>query len=169
MNNQKNTYKYKKAENILNNIRDEYELSSEEITFLYNFYVINAIYDNCYKRKDLKKDYGWELKNLKSKIKIVLDVDDIYYKTSHEYSNFELNNLNDNWICILNNDKGNSLLSLLAIIRHFLCHSCFRTIYSTKEEKMILFQTNNKDNVTSRGVIKLDTLFEIANIISKKY
>lgn len=164
----KNTFKYEKNSNILNKVNDEYKLSEEEIAFLYDFYVINSVYSGCYKKKDLKEDYGWEIKELKSQMKNIINIDEIFYSNSNNYKNIHFCNSSYDLVCILNNDQGNAVLSFLTYIRHALCHSCFRTVYSVEKKKMILFQTNDNNNVTSRGIIKLDTLFAIANLISKQ-
>ena len=161
-----NTYKYIKAENILNGINDEYHLSNGEIAKLFDFYVIHSVYDHCFKRKDLTKDYGWNIKLLKPNFNRLIDLKRLFFNDDYNYDSIDFKNYSLEKVCILSNDNGNEIKTFLTIVRHFLCHSCYHTVYSSSNEKMVLFQTNDKYNVTSRGIIKLKTLFNIVDLIS---
>ena len=81
----KQTYRYIKANTIIGNSNTE--LSNDELSLLYRFYVLNSPCKGCSDQPKDFKDYGWQItKNfhydhksigLKQKLNAVFDVDNI--------------------------------------------------------------------------------------------
>ena len=177
------TYKYRKQNSILLPISDEYELTQEEYSYLYKFFVTFSMCKNDSFKKRSFTDYGWTNNSLKagspihSALKAVIDLNNSTFKFQKDgILSFAAMNLPDGLqaeydterFLIAESDESSQYLMLFHRIRNCLSHGKFVLKYSSDNQKMIVFQDNDKDNVTARMILKLETVLSIINTIDNK-
>lgn len=164
---------------------NEYSLTQEEYFLLYNFFVTYSVCKNQSFQKRNFTDYGWQTNNIKQQGKetdlgIMLknhinfnistfngtvDLKDLFKK--NDLIDGILPNYDNERAVITVSRENNKYLNLFHQIRNCLAHGKFMLKYSSNNEKMIVFQDDDSDNVTARMVIKLQTLIDLIFAIDK--
>lgn len=178
------TYKYKESESIILGVEDQYDFSVKEYYQLYSFFVTYSLCGSQSKKKRTLTDYGWEYtsfskSNLQKKLEDVLALngnenfcfnpDDL--KTSfarHDLQDGKIENLDEERGVLVQTSDTNKYLKLFYRIRDGLAHGSFSLRKNCNDEKMIVIQDQDRNNVTARIVIRLNTLLEWIRIIDKK-
>lgn len=193
MNNGKQTYRYIKEKSILYGQIDEYELSKEEYFILYSFFVTYSMCSTQSAKKRTFGDYGWSTHNIEITntfgkrentelgllLKGILDFDNYYFVFSDKddlKEKFKKVGLNDGALSDLDNERAviaktsekNKYLKFFYRIRDCLAHGKFLLKLSSANEKMIVMQDDNGNNVTARIVIKLSSLLNFVKVIDRK-
>lgn len=171
----KQTYRYKVEESILGNIKDEYSLSEHEYYCIYSFYVTYSMCGNQSFKKRNFTDYGWPENSIRyPNLKKVLN-DILKFKESEVFqftekddlkTQFEENNLLDVYklnvdterFVIGKTNEKNQYLKLFHRIRNGFAHGKFKLRLSSNNEKMVVIQDDNGNNVTARIVLRLSTI-----------
>ena len=179
----KQTYQYRQEKSILFGMRNTYEFTDKEYRTLYTFFVTYSLCKSLsWQKKDLKF-YGWDgsyKDTVKSLVESVMAPDDIVVIGNDKPSNtlkqkmeeYGLNNgpLGDvdmERAVVVDKNEDNKFYNLCYHIRNCLAHGKFALIYGTKGQKMIVFQDDDRNNVTGRMVIALDTLLTWIKNIDK--
>lgn len=183
----KQRYKYRKANSILQG-RNEYELEQEEFYVLYNFFVTYSVCENQSFQKRSFVDYGWSTNNIINQDKTDTDLGktlknhlNLYRKEFifSEQDNLKIlfpqNALPDKVLpnydierfVIGITNENNQYIKLFHHVRNCLAHGKFVLKYSSSKEKMIVFQDNDKYNVTARMILKLQTLIDLVKTTDK--
>lgn len=177
------TYKYEQDKSILNGMSNEYELSNTEFRILYMFFVTYSLCRNLsWQKKDLSF-YGWE-GSYKDTVKI--EIDNVLRPDAlvvvgrnkpentlknemvrHDMGNGLLTNFDDERAVIVDKNEDNKFYNLCYHIRNCLAHGKFVLVYSRSNQKMIIFQDDDGNNVTGRMVLSLNTLLTWIKIIDK--
>lgn len=182
MGNTKQTYKYKIKGSILSKGQDEYTLSKNEYYCLYSFFVTYSMCGSQSAKKRTFMDYGWHENNIKNTelgiaLSEVLNLNrnsDFTFTVRDDLSvQFNKCNLKDGFLVDVDCERAvigitrgsNNYLRLFYRVRNGLAHGRFNLRFSSKNEKMVVIQDNDKDNVTARIVIKLNTLLKFIKAI----
>ena len=178
-----NKYKYIKNNSILQPLIDEYILTKSEISKIYSFYVTYSMSGNQSLKKRNFTDYGWksnDIKTIKEKLRELIDFESNNYKfldkegydikSSFEDLNLmdgKLNHIDTERAVVIKTDNTNMVLNYFHRIRDGFAHGKFILKYSSNNERMVIIQDDNGDNVTGRIVVKLETLLGIISIIDR--
>lgn len=185
----KQTYKYRQEDSILQG-KNDYALEQEEYYLLYNFFVTYSVCGTQSFQKRSFIDYGWDTNNIEFKenkkkkdtalgavLKKCLNVyrkEFMFTEKDNLKTLFIQNKLPDKVLpnydterAVIGITNGNRYIKLFHRIRNCLAHGRFLLKYSSNSEKMIVFQDNDKDNVTARMLLKLQTLLDIILAIDK--
>lgn len=178
----KQTYKFKKENSIVHNSPDEYILSESEYCHLYKFFVTYSLCKSQSFKQRLITDYGWSSNSivasgLKEELGRVLALDDnpmfVFTDKNDLRAQFECTNLLDGVpqellqerAVVGRTNEDNKYYKLFHRIRNALAHGRYSLRINARGEKMVVMQDNDRDNVTARLVLKLETLLEIIYIV----
>ena len=180
-------YRYLITDSIVNGNFD-YELSQEEYYQLYSFYVTYSLCENQSHRRRTFSDYGWQTEKIQLKnhsatdlgkvLKSCMNLSDSNFIFNEKDSLkilFKQNHLEDGILSENNTERcvigktnaGNRYLKVFYRIRNCLAHGKFLLKYSSTNERMIVFQDDNRNNVTARMIFKLSTLINIVYSVDK--
>lgn len=186
----KQTYRYRKSDSILQGEND-YALKQDEYYLLYKFFVTYSVCPNQSFQTKSYIDYGWDTNNIEcymnekrkdtdlgATLKRYLDLRSkkfVFTEKDDLKVLFSLNGLPDNLLPDYDTERAvigitnvsNKYNKLFYRIRNCLAHGKFILKYSSHNEKMMIFQDNDKDNVTARIVLKLKTLIDLICAIDK--
>lgn len=179
------TYKYKKADSILQG-KSDYILGQTEYYLLYNFFVTHSVCKNQSFQKRNFIDYGWTTNSIIHQNKAATELGKVFEECvkfnitvfNGKYSIRDLFNQNNLIDGILNDydteravlkktDENNQYIKLFHHVRNCLAHGKFLLKYSSNKEKMVVFQDDDTHNVTARMVLKLQTLIELIFAVDK--
>lgn len=180
-------YKYIKSESIVKGLND-YELEEREYYLLYSFFVTYSLCGSQSFKKRNFEAYGWKTSNIqmshgkedtdlgkmfKRCIQFEIDVASEKKSVKDLFKKYGLGNgvLQDyavERVAIVDNTMNSKYLKLFYRLRNCLAHGSFLLKYSSNNEKMIVLQDNDKNNVTARMVLKLKTLINLIEEIDKK-
>lgn len=184
------TYKYISENSIIYNLTDDYFFSDEEYRKLHMFFVTYSMCGSQSHKKRMISDYGWQnLKDnssasitnsgLKTQLEKILKLDQnekfIFTENDDLKESFEKVELFDESSNQLLYERAvvgytresNKYYKLFYRIRNALAHGRFSLKYNINAEKMIIIQDNDRNNVTARIVLKLDTIMKIIDVVDK--
>lgn len=179
----KQRYKYIRENSIVLNFKDEYKLLHEEYFLLYSFFVT---YSMCGTQSGKKKnfiDYGWEKENLSDnkelvmELRKIIDLNDgkfVFTDEDNLKEEFQNNKLTDGKLldykterCVIaKTNETNKYLKLFYRIRDGLAHGKFY-LKREQNERMVIIQDDDTQNVTAIIVIKLQTLLDIIRVVAR--
>lgn len=186
------TYPYVKHNSILYGLTDEYSLSKEEYYLLYSFFVTYSMCGTQSAKKKSFTDYGWNSNKIEDtssgkavptalgkSLKTVLEFkrldSSFVFSSNNDLGQLFLNNQLSDGILpeydterfVIGNTTGeNKYTKLFYRIRDGFAHGKYILKYSSRNEKMILFQDNDRTKVTARILLKLNTLLSFATVSS---
>lgn len=184
------SYRYFKAQSILNGLSDEYVLSKDEYGLLYEFFVTYSLCKGQSVRYRTFRDYGWNesitKSGLKQRLSTILELDknpqfvflDNKDNTSKKIaSKFKAVKLENG--ALLNFDyehgvigrtqAGNHYTKLFYRIRNGFAHGKYILKFNDNGEKVIIIQDDGNNSVSARIIIKLDTLLNIIKTIDRNH
>ena len=178
----KQGFKYKKEESIVGNLKDDFELSSQEFYTIFEFFIVSNICRKGSLRKKSLKEYGWgsdslNASGLRKQLQGILSLDNNFVfldkneDIKSQFIKHDLDGRLESLICergvigYINED--NQYFKLFHRIRNCLAHGSFVLKYSFNKEKMVVMQDQDQYNVTARIVLKLKTLLAIISIVKK--
>ena len=177
------TYKYIKSKSILNDSRPEVVLDSKVEYLLLKFFVVNTPCENISRRSISLKEFGWREKynsknGLEKKLNPIIDINAnnfIFTEEDDLLDKFKENQLTDNMLEDITTERfvvgrtseSNKLLKLLRHIRNCLAHGKYLVINTSINQQMMIMQDDDKNNVTARIVLGVNTLIEMIKIIDK--
>lgn len=178
------TYKYIIASSMIFNHKDEYCLSMKEYNVLHEFFITYSMCKNSSFKTKTFTDYGWSSDNISKagcleQLSNILLLDKnknfLFYAGEDIKQQFNMLNLLDEFTNDIDTERAvikrtfeeNNYFRLFNRIRNALAHGNYKLVYSSKNEKMIIIQDNDRYNVTARIVIKLNTIFELIKVIDK--
>lgn len=179
-------YKYKKDNSIVNPNLNEYELSTYEYYELYMFFVTYSMCGNQSLKKKSLEDYGWEgttfrnsglMSELEKVLKLNGNENFSFCEDGNLCDAFRKCNLEDGEdvsvdterAVIAKTSEDNKYLKLFHRIRNGLSHGSFSLRNNLHGQKMIVIQDQDKNNVTARIVIRLDTLLCFIRTIDRSH
>jgi hypothetical protein len=183
----KPTYKYRKQASIIGTAPDEYDLTENEYYRLYSFFVTYSMCQSQSSKNRSFVDYGWPENNIQkpplhNSLKAILDVtnnsfvviknnDDgnsmSTYFQSLDLPDGPVSNVEYERAVMVYIDRLNMYMQLFYRIRDALAHGNFSLRISKSNEKMIVMQDNDRNNVTARIVLKLNTLLQLISVIDR--
>ena len=175
-------HRYIVAASILGNSNDEYCLSENEYYKIYSFYVTYSMCGSQSAKKRKFTDYGWPVNNVKDKplakaLASVFSLNgnaDFIITDTNVSAEFKCHNLSDGRlvnvdveraVIVKTNTKLNSYFQLFYRVRNGFAHGKFNLRLSTSNEKMVVIQDNDTNNVTARIVLKLSTILGFIDTI----
>lgn len=182
----KQTYKYKKEESIVDPSRDEYSLSEHDYYLLYSFFVTYSLCGTQSRKKRTLNEYGWSSESftqsgLKKELEKTLkfdanknfcftEEDDLADRfKENDLLNGPLANVDVERAVISKTQGDNKYLKLFYRIRDGFAHGSFSLRLNTSGEKMIVIQDQDKSNVSARLVMKLSTLLQFIYTIDRNH
>jgi hypothetical protein len=185
----KQTYKFIKEQSIVHGLDDEYQLTQEEYYILYNFFVTYSPGEKQSAKKKTFADYGWsgnyERNGLKQLLQNIVDLYDqnhfSFVSENDDENTFKAGcerlNLANGPIQEFSTERAsisitpgtNNYLKLFYRIRDGFAHGNFCLKLSEHNERMIIIQDHDKNNVTARIVFKLQTLLRMIAAIDKNH
>lgn len=171
----KQTYKYIISNSILGQQPDEYSLTVQEYYRIYSFFVTYSICGNQSAKKRTFSDYGWQDEKIKNSplgealygvINLNRNNNFIFTEKDDLREKFETCNLLDGEITNLDIERGVigktsetcKHLKLFYRIRNAFAHGKFKLRLSDTNERIIVIQDDNGNNVTARIVLKLSSI-----------
>jgi len=184
MGTERQTYRYKKEDSIMGNLRDEYSLTPEEYYKVYSFYVTYSMCGSQSAKKRSFLSYGWEQESIRStplgmalssvlnlnrnSAFIFTDRDDLSEQFAvQELTDGKLENVDYERAVIGKTSEGNNYLKLFYRIRDGFAHGKFHLRLSSSGEKMVIIQDDDRYNVTARIVLKLSTVLGFIKVTDK--
>ena len=182
----KQTYKYKKEESIVDQSLDEYFLSEHHYYLLHSFFVTYSLCGTQSRKKRTLCEYGWTpdsftKSGLKSELEKILKLDDnknfCFTEEDDLADRFKENDLLNGPLAnvdieraVISKTQGdNKYLKLFYRIRDGFAHGSFSLRLNTSDEKMIVIQDQDKSNVSARIVMKLNTLLQFIYSIDRNH
>lgn len=174
---EKQTYKYRKDDSIVDATADVYSLTDDEYNQLHLFYVTYSMCKGQSGKARTPIDYGWENNEYKESGLIEAWRDVLKLQRNGIFAFTDKNNLRacfaaleleDGILQSVDVERGvigktaeaNQYLKLFHHVRNVLAHGNYSLRLSGSGEKMVVMQDNAKSNVTARFVLKLQTLLD---------